>query len=578
MTCPGCNREVIEGKSTCPFCGLIFEKWRGSSARTTAERAAPIRATAERAAPAFTPEPDPEVLTERIRTPAFIFGIVAALIAVLIIALGVRSFISGVGGAVQQKGLNKPAAGAAGTAAARRALLDPRSDFDLSIDTGGDPLGIVWGKNEFLIGNRISPWGFLRTAIVSQIEFSPVQNVQVIEPVYNQQVALSAVAWNGKNYIGYADGAYFDKTNKNVFTIHDPSTLAVTASYAAPELLGGLAWDGSGYWAGSRRNTEDSTEPAFLYRLDQKLHVLGRYDPPAVGCQGLAWDGSHLWWADVFTGNIYILKVDGSKPETLHTYHTRLEYLSGIAFDGSNIWITEYGDKKLRRLNPKLTELWSTGDRRVTNYEQAVTTLETLAQSTASTTSGSKDDLLQQIKSDPGHSRAAIQELEKIGARDEGIQVLQELMRSPDGRTQSEARDALRQLGVLPTYDRYVNSFSRTADDADAIEISAELAGDKLRASWRIYFGSQIFAGAKPDGSQVATAKYRVTVRGGNLTSPVMKEYDAKAGDNVRTEELAGGLGPGRYTVEIAISAQFTDSSGANKVLNRVVPPLEVGR
>jgi hypothetical protein len=568
MTCPECNREVIEGKSTCPFCGLIFAKWKSPTARNTKERLAYM------AQPVAVAEPDPKTTAERIRMPAFLIGIGAALAAVLIVALGIRYFISGVGTAVQQKGLAKGSPSSQPAGGTRRALVDTRSDFDLSLDAGADPLGLVWGNDEFVVGNRTSPWGFVRFRPLSDTDFGAAQSVPVYDSTSSQQVAFWTVAWNGKHYIAYSDGAFLDKNYRNTFSVHDPKTLAVKDYFPAPELIGGLTWDGSGYWAATRRTTGDSREPAFLYRLDQHFNVLGRYDPPATGCQGLAWDGTNLWWADVFSDNLYIIKVDGAKPETLHTYHTNLDYLSGIAFDGSNIWIVEYRQKEMRRLNPKLREMWSAGNYRIASYDQAIAALE-LANADTAGSAESKDELLRVVREDPAHCRAAFDKLERLGARDQAIALLQDVVRSPDEKLRAQAKDALRQIGVLPTYDCYVNNYSRTSEDADAIETSAELVGDKLRVSWRLYFGSQIFANT----SSPPLAKYRVVVKGAGLGSPLTKEFDARPGDNVKTnEEIATNLGSGRYTVEFEIVAQFVDGSGTRKVLNRSVPPLEVGK
>jgi hypothetical protein len=564
MICPGCNREVIEGKSTCPFCSLIFAKWKGPLVRVTPEPDLPIP----------LPEPQPEAVTERIKVPTYLIGIVAALMAVLIVALGVRFFMKGIGTAVKQHGLARPNPGSASASSVRGGTMDPRSDFDLMIDSGGDPLGLAWGNGEFIIGNRASPWGFLRLKPISGPEFNAAESVPVIESTYNQQVSFRTVAWNGNQYAAYTDGSWFDKSHKNVFTLHDPGTLAVTGYFPAPELIGGLVWDGSGYWAATRRNTEDSREPAFLYHFDKRFNLLGKYDAPAVGCQGLAWDGTHLWWVDVFTDKIYLLKADGAKPQVVHTYQTQFSYLSGVAFDGSHIWISEYGEKRLRRLNPKLSALWGQGEYRIGSYEQARPLLDASSREGPGAEPPDLEALLKQLRENPEESQKLIEQLDKIGARDQAVRVLQKTLRSPDSRLHTRAKEALLQIGVLPEYDRYVNSYTRTSDEADVIESSAEVFEDRLYVSWRIYYGSQIFAGS----SSAVVARYKVTVKGNNLVTPVVKEYEAQPGDNVRSEEMVTRLAPGRYTIEVAITAQFVDSTGANKVINRTAPSLEVGR
>ena len=72
-------------------------------------------------------------------------------------------------------------------------------------------------------------------------------------------------------------------------------------------------------------------------------------------------------------------------------------------------------------------------------------------------------------------------------------------------------------------------------------------------------------------------AKYRMTVSGGSLTQAVVKEYEASEGYNTRNDqELASGLGPGKYKIEIFVHAQYVASDGTNKIVNSSMPSLEV--
>ncbi len=143
-----------------------------------------------------------------------------------------------------------------------------------------------------------------------------------------------------------------------VFAVHNQKTLAVISHHKAPELIDGLAWYGTGYWAATRRNTADSGEPAYLYRLDHDFNVISKSEPPDIGCQGLAWDGNYLWFVDVFSDKIHILDVNGESPEIVYSYQTPFDYLSGIGFDGKNIWVSEYGQNRLHRLKRALVAQW----------------------------------------------------------------------------------------------------------------------------------------------------------------------------------------------------------------------------
>jgi hypothetical protein len=68
-------------------------------------------------------------------------------------------------------------------------------------------------------------------------------------------------------------------------------------------------------------------------------------------------------------------------------------------------------------------------------------------------------------------------------------------------------------------------------------------------------------------------------VSGGSLNDTVTKEYDASPGDNIKSgEELASGLSGGAYSVAVFIHVQYVDGAGTNKVINRTIPSLKVGR
>jgi|GEM_PF-5696709 len=230
-------------------------------------------------------------------------------------------------------------------------------DFDLTADLPGNPIGIAINGNELLIANRIEPWGFLRLQRKEVGSFE-VQQLAVIEPDYGQKMSFDAVTWNGKEYVALTSESWFQKGEGSVFTVHDPESLAVRSHHPAPDHVGCIAWDGSSYWVGTRRNTEDSGEPAFVYRFNDNFQETGRFEPPDFGCQGLTWDGEHLWFADVFSDKIHVLKLDGEALRILQSRATPFRYLSGIGYDGRNIWVSEYDHNQIHRLIPALSRQW----------------------------------------------------------------------------------------------------------------------------------------------------------------------------------------------------------------------------
>ncbi len=242
-------------------------------------------------------------------------------------------------------------------AAAEIASLDSGALFDVAVDLPGNPLGAVWTGKRFLIGNREDPWGLMIVAPTRERRWR-VTKQPIVEPGYHQQISLDTLAWNGREIVAVADGAWFERPGA-VFVSIDPASFRIGRIRAAPERLGCLAWDGSGFWGASRRNTADEERPAFLYRFDDRFAELARFDPPGVGCQGLAWDGRRLWFADVFDDALTILDLAEGAPRWSGGDRFEIEYLSGVAWDGESIWITEYGDKRLHRLNPILQRAWT---------------------------------------------------------------------------------------------------------------------------------------------------------------------------------------------------------------------------
>lgn len=233
-------------------------------------------------------------------------------------------------------------------------------DLDLSFALPGSPQGIATNGSELLIGNRSDPWGALRLTRSGE-SFSATRH-EILEKRFQQRINLSAITWNGTNYVGLTTASWFNQgAEGDVFTVLDPNTLDVLSIRPAPKLLGCLAWDGTQYWAATRRHTADSPEPALLYRMDRSFNVLGTSAAPAVGCQGMAWDGRQLWTADVFDDSIHAIDVSAPSPRVVHRAFTNIEYLSGIVVFEGELWITEYQHQRLHRIRPSSRIAWLRG-------------------------------------------------------------------------------------------------------------------------------------------------------------------------------------------------------------------------
>jgi len=247
-------------------------------------------------------------------------------------------------------------------ATARVGNQDSGALFDLSVDLPGNPLGAVWIGDRFVIGNREDPWGLLVVQPGGERRWRATKQ-PVIETTYNQKIGFTTVAWTGREIVAVADGAWFERPG-TVFVSIDPERYRVVRVQAAPDGVGCLAWDGRGFWGATRRNTADEDRPARLHRFDAKLVEVASYEPPGVGCQGLAWDGRRLWFADVFDDSLTLLDLSSGEPRWTGGDRFEIEYLSGVAWDGESIWITEYDGNRLHRLNPILQRAWTGGSQR----------------------------------------------------------------------------------------------------------------------------------------------------------------------------------------------------------------------
>ena len=53
-----------------------------------------------------------------------------------------------------------------------------------------------------------------------------------------------------------------------------------------------------------------------------------------------------------------LLDVSGTEPRVVHRAFLNVEYLSGIVAYEGEMWITEYGDRRLHRIRPSSRQAW----------------------------------------------------------------------------------------------------------------------------------------------------------------------------------------------------------------------------
>lgn len=530
MLCPSCTQAAPDGALDCPNCGIVFAKWQ--------------RRTRERPLPPSPPLPPPTKTTA---------GAGARAVRVLAIALAGAALL--VGGywwveiRPRMKRLEDPYWGIEpGKARAASAEVVRGRPVDRELKLPGSPSGIAVNGRELIIANRIDPWGFLRLTRDGD-EFA-IQQVPVVEEVYSQKIQFGGVTWNGANYVSTASGAWFGLKTPLLFTIHDPKTLRIVRTAAAPDDIGCLVWDGSGYWAATRKNTVDEAKPAHLYRFDASFAETERFDSPIPGCQGMAWDGRYLWLADVFDDAIVVLDPRVSPPELVDRRVVPFDYLSGLAFAGKELWVAETDDNRLHRVSPPLLAEWRAG--------KEAPLLASLSDSS------------------PRASAPA--------ASGEEIEILLQQLRDGHWATRSQAERKLDELGVPVPYDREQESSPDTGpEDTEVLDWWAEIRDGTIVASWRLHFGEALFSEEEETAGVISMplfVRYEVSVEGGTLEKEIERTFDAPHAGTVEMDdvELASGLGPGEYTIGMFIHVQYVRPDGTPQILNSSVIPLHVAQ
>lgn len=139
----------------------------------------------------------------------------------------------------------------------------------------------------------------------------------------------------------------------------DTQTGEVVASYPAPgPRPEGLAWDGTHLWNGD-------WETRLIYRLavsDSELVIDRELPTPGGGRPvGLTWDGEALWlttWSP-----FYLFRLDPVTGDTLRSrslqdsddllYPAVSARPEDLAWDGSQLWITDWFTREVHRVHPE---------------------------------------------------------------------------------------------------------------------------------------------------------------------------------------------------------------------------------
>lgn len=368
--CPACHHEVDLFAVECDSCGVIFAKWEALHSAANApvsgdpaSAPSPADPGTEKGVP-IPPDglpPDETPTSEKIidETVKAASGkglyVLIGLLALTIVGGGIWLF-------------SGPPPGGAGSSASSGSVsfggpcpgLGRGDEFEREVPVPGEPQGLAWGDGEFVFGNRVKPWGFVRVGCDGS-----TRRVPVLDPIQKQNVNFWCLTYNGAEYVSVTDGRWVGAASPDAFLVHDPQSLEILRHFPAPPKIGGLAWDGSNYWAGTRKNTAEEAGESWLYKLDDRFNIVQQWPAPLGGCQGLCWANGILFWVDVFTEQVVLYRVEGSNLVKLHALEDASPLLSGIVFDGDSLWFSEYQKNRLRMIPKRVTDAWFAGDYRV---------------------------------------------------------------------------------------------------------------------------------------------------------------------------------------------------------------------
>ncbi|OGS18625.1 MAG: hypothetical protein A3J83_04295 [Elusimicrobia bacterium RIFOXYA2_FULL_40_6] len=153
----------------------------------------------------------------------------------------------------------------------------------------------------------------------------------------------STVQIPGSHPTGLAfDGQYLwvcDSWSKKISKRNPDSFLNEIVGYTVPLLEpSGLFWDGLNLWCCDAKEQK-------LYKFSispSGLTVQEKYSLPARYPAGIFFQGKYLWIADSETNKIYKMDInDPNSPVTIYSlsqFEGKNAKLSGIAYDGKNIW------------------------------------------------------------------------------------------------------------------------------------------------------------------------------------------------------------------------------------------------
>jgi len=435
--------------------------------------------------------------------------------------------------------------------------------YEQTIVLPGRPVGLAWDGNGFLAANRENTMGFLRVSHDSS-NATQAELVTVVDPKTGKQMGFPGVGWNGVNFVSMAARVSRLSGREDIFTLHNPNDLSIVKEYVAPAGIGCITWDGTQYWAGTHLELGTTNPSGLLYQLDKDFNVLAQYEVPMKGCRGIAWDGYRLLWADDLGNTLNLVSLASGKPEVVHSYQTATAGLTGVAYDGKNIWIAESGRKEIRRLDPRLQAQWLIGDYSIKNAVQ-LASLDasaggvdepeevTLTRPLLNTSLGTNkvNEILDSLVEGQGPVRTR-----------ELLQFVMPKLQDESVRKVVKARyDALKDYGGFSYTDERVLG----PEDIQFSYLNVRVANGQMIGSWEVKAGETITRGiSEPVPSNVSNPlapaiRYTIHIQSDKSNEPIDRDFEMT--DSPDTQEnyvLLDGLETGTtYTVRATMNAAY---------------------
>jgi hypothetical protein len=427
----------------------------------------------------------------------------------------------------------------------------------------GRPAGLAWDGDGFVSANSDSDMGFLRVSRDSN-NVTQTTLVPVVDPKTGNSMGFPGIAWNGTNFVSMAARRSRLAGREEIFTLHDPNDLSIVKEYVAPQGVGCIVWDGSQYWAGTHVELGTVKETGVLYQLDKDFKVLAQYDMPMKGCRGIAWDGYRLLWADDLSNSLHLISLSSSTPEVVHAYQTAATGLSGVAYDGNNIWIAESGRKEIRKLDPRLQQQWLIGDYSIKGASQ----LASLGAAEAEAVEGSEEANLTRPLTRGSLTKAKVDEIVDSLIDTQGAVRTRELLKyalarilDEKVRSQVQARfDGLKDYGGFSYKDDRVLG----PEDIQFSYLNVSVENGQLIGSWEVVAGDTIVEGLDaPIPKHISNPlhpamSYTIHVESSNLDEPVTHKFEmSESSDSQDGYVLLEGLDTGAYTVRATMKAEY---------------------